>query len=104
MRHTVDPNILYGEHYWYRSGLNPKLKQNLLDIANIVNTYTDRGDIVLDIGANDGTLLSGIKTDRIRIGCEPAPNMQFELKQHADYIIDSMWTHELMWNQNPQKL
>ena len=104
MRHTVDPNILYGEHYWYRSGLNPKLKQNLLDIANIVNTYTDRGDIVLDIGANDGTLLSGIKTDRIRIGCEPAPNMQFELKQHADYIIDSMWTHELMWNQNPAKV
>ena len=26
------------------------------------------GDIVLDIGANDGTLLSGIESDRYRIG------------------------------------
>ena len=29
MRHTVNPKILYGEHYWYESGLNKKLKDNL---------------------------------------------------------------------------
>jgi NDP-4-keto-2,6-dideoxyhexose 3-C-methyltransferase len=30
LRHTVDPKVLYGEHYWYESGLNPKLKSNLI--------------------------------------------------------------------------
>ena len=75
MRHTVDPQTLYGDHYWYESGLNPKLKQNLLDIAQFVNWSTEPGDFVLDIGANDGTLLSGVEKDRIRIGCEPASNL-----------------------------
>ena len=70
LKHTVDPNILYGDHYWYQSGLNPKLKANLLDIADYANKNTQPGDIVLDIGANDGTLLSGVKTDRVRYGCE----------------------------------
>jgi phosphoribosylglycinamide formyltransferase-1 len=86
LRHTVDPNILYGEHYWYQSGLNPKLKQNLLDIAEFVNQLSSPGDVVLDIGANDGTLLSGIDNDRYKIACEPAPNLQAKLANHADHI------------------
>ena len=75
LRHTVNPKILYGEHYWYESGLNSKLMNNLFDIAGYVNEYTDKGDVVLDIGANDGTLLSAVKSDRYRIGCEPAPDL-----------------------------
>jgi NDP-4-keto-2,6-dideoxyhexose 3-C-methyltransferase len=91
LRHTVDPNILYGEHYWYQSGLNPKLKQNLIDIAKLVNDMSIPGDIILDIGANDGTLLSGVANDRYKIACEPAPNLQAKLANHADYIIPTMW-------------
>ena len=93
LRHTVDPDVLYGEHYWYQSGLNPKLKQNLLDIADIANKHSEAGDIVLDIGANDGTLLSGVETDRWRIGCEPAPNLLDKLLQHCEQAIPSMWHH-----------
>ena len=91
MRHTVDPQILYGDHYWYESGLNPKLKQNLLDIAEIANSKTEPGDCVLDIGANDGTLLSGIAPDRVRIGCEPASNLWTKLCEHADVVMPAMW-------------
>lgn len=91
LRHTIDPNILYGEHYWYQSGLNPKLKQNLIDIAEFVNQLSSPGDIVLDIGANDGTLLSGIDRTRYKIACEPAPNLQAKLANHADYVIPTMW-------------
>ena len=91
LRHTVDPNILYGEHYWYQSGLNPKLKQNLIDIAEFVNQLSSPGDVVLDIGANDGTLLSGIDDTRYKIACEPAPNLQAKLANHADHIIPTMW-------------
>tara|TARA_B100001057_G_scaffold100735_1_gene97732 strand:- start:2135 stop:3334 length:1200 start_codon:yes stop_codon:yes gene_type:complete len=96
LRHTVNPKVLYGEHYWYESGLNQKLKDNLLDIASYGNEHTDPGDIVLDIGANDGTLLSGIKTDRYRIGCEPAPNLIRKLSKECDAVINDMWHYKLM--------
>lgn len=96
LRHTVDPKILYGDHYWYQSGLNPKLKQNLLDIADYANEYTVPGDIVLDIGANDGTLLSGVGVDRFRIGCEPAPNLLDKLLKNCDYAIPNLWHHNHM--------
>ena len=91
MRHTVDPNILYGDHYWYESALNPKLKQNLLDIAEYANEHTEPGDAVLDIGANDGTLLSGVLKDRIRIGCEPASNLWSKCAKHCDVLLPDMW-------------
>jgi len=91
LRHTVDPDILYGEHYWYQSGLNPKLKQNLLEIAEIANQHSTPGDIILDIGANDGTLLSGVNPNRWRVGCEPAPNLQTSLAKYADHVIPHMW-------------
>lgn len=91
MRHTVDPQILYGDHYWYESALNPKLKQNLLDIAEYANAHTEPGDVVLDIGANDGTLLSGVLSDRIRVGCEPASNLWSKCAQHCDVLLPGMW-------------
>ena len=91
LRHTVDPQVLYGDHYWYESSLNPKLRNNLLDIAGIANKISQPGDCVLDIGANDGTLLSGIQDDRVRIGCEPASNLWTKLCVHADVVLPSMW-------------
>ena len=91
MRHTVDPQILYGDHYWYESAINPKLRDNLLDIAQMVNWSTQPGDFVLDIGANDGTLLSGVDKDRIRIGCEPASNLWGKLCAHADIVLPKMF-------------
>ena len=93
MKHTVAPKILYGDHYWYESGLNQKLRDNLLDIAGYVNENTTYGDVVMDIGANDGTLLSGIGTGRIRIGVEPASNLWDKLQQNCDEMIPEMFDH-----------
>ena len=96
LRHTVNPKILYGEHYWYESGLNSKLKDNLFDIASYVNEHTDKGDVVLDIGANDGTLLSAVNSDRYRVGCEPAPNLIKKLVKNCEATINDMWHYKLM--------
>jgi hypothetical protein len=94
IRHTVDPDTLYAEHYWYQSGINAKLRNNLLDIAAIVNNLSRAGDLIIDIGANDGTLLSGVETNRYRIGVEPAPNLQAQLIQHCDASINDVWHHK----------
>jgi hypothetical protein len=50
------------------------------------------GDVILDIGANDGTLLKYFKQDKIvTIGCEPADNLKKELKKNCDYMINDFW-------------
>ena len=47
-----------------------------------------KNDTVLDIGANDGTLLSYFKKDGVKtIGCEPAKNLQSKLKKNCLIIL-----------------
>ena len=56
----------------------------------------------MDIGANDGTLLKYFKKDKmITIGCEPANNLQKELKKTV--IIESMISGTQKLNKIPLK-
>ncbi len=51
---------LYGPHYGYRSSLNRRMVSHLEDKARVLARAVDLrpGDAVVDIGSNDGTLLS----------------------------------------------
>ena len=59
-RHTVPGAILY-RSYWYRSGINRTMTENLHGIAQRAEQLAELtpGDLVIDIGCNDGTLLDG---------------------------------------------
>jgi hypothetical protein len=66
--------ILYGSNYGYRSGLNASmvthLNQTVQNLENIVQLQNS--DSVLDIGANDGTLLNAFRNKRVsRFGIDP---------------------------------
>jgi hypothetical protein len=51
------------------------------------------GDIVLDIGANDGTLLRAYdRYDITRVGFEPAENLLAEAKMGTDLIVTDYFT------------
>ncbi|HET7624047.1 MAG TPA: class I SAM-dependent methyltransferase [Verrucomicrobiae bacterium] len=74
LRHTVPPKVLYAS-YWYRSGVNQTMRDNLAGIAqmaeDIVKLKSD--DLVLDIGCNDGTLLKSYRAAGIkRLGIDPS--------------------------------
>jgi len=60
LRHSVNPDLLYTDGYGYRSGINESMKDNLKSIVNQVASIAELqdGDTVIDIGCNDGTLLS----------------------------------------------
>jgi len=96
LRHTAPQELLYSRHYWYKSGINDTIKWDLKTIADTaaatVNLKPD--DVFLDIGANDGTMLSYLNGRAIRVGCEPATNLLDELKTHAEYILGDFWTKE----------
>jgi SAM-dependent methyltransferase len=77
LRHSVPPNILY-RSYWYRSGINQTMRDNLAGIAHQAEEFVQlqSGDLVIDIGCNDGTLLKSYRTKGIRIlGFDPATNI-----------------------------
>jgi NDP-4-keto-2,6-dideoxyhexose 3-C-methyltransferase len=59
-RFTFDLGLLYGGDYGYRSGLNRSMVVHLQGIAGDLLELAKpaAGEILLDIGSNDGTLLS----------------------------------------------
>ncbi len=74
MRHSVPPKVLYAS-YWYRSGVNQTMRDNLAGIAQMAEKMAglQPGDLVLDIGCNDGTLLKSYRTAGLkRLGIDPS--------------------------------
>lgn len=96
LRHTAPQELLYSRHYWYKSGINDTIRSDLKTIAETAAARVDLkpGDIFLDIGANDGTLLSCLKGRATRVGCEPASNLLPELETNSEYVIGDFWTKE----------
>ena len=97
LRHTAPQEILYARYYWYRSGVTATMRRALRDITEQVEAMVplNSGDVVLDIGANDGTLLASYTVDGIhRVGCEPANNLVDLLRENADYVMHDFWDYE----------
>ena len=57
LRHTVEREMLF-TNYWYRSSTSETMRDALLHVARAANKFIEEADCVLDIGSNDGMLLS----------------------------------------------
>src|SRR3984957_20339335 len=81
LRNTVDPDEMYSQ-YWYMSGVNMSMKLALKSIVEEATKRTrlplTKGDVVVDIASNDGTLLSFYPDYLFRIGIDPAKNIQHQ--------------------------
>lgn len=67
-------DVLYGDNYGYRSGLNASMLQHLKRTAHRLERLAglSSGDVVLDIGANDGSLLRSYQTPGlVHVGIDP---------------------------------
>jgi SAM-dependent methyltransferase len=96
LSHTVKEETLY-KNYWYLSRLNKKIVDNLQSIVEDASSTVSltHNDLVLDIGANDGTLLSFYDPALVtRIGCDPAENIHAELKKNCEIMIGDFFTKE----------
>lgn len=74
LAHSYDPTEMYGDNYGYRSGLNRSMSQHLARKARGLEALValSAGNVVLDIGSNDGTLLSSYTTRPLHlIGVDP---------------------------------
>jgi hypothetical protein len=94
LQHSAPQEIMYKKFYWYRSGITNTMKDALKDIflATKKMSILNKGDTILDIGANDGTLLRYFKKEKyITIGCEPAKNLTKFLRRNCDYVLGNFW-------------
>lgn len=73
LRHTVDPERLFRQ-YWYRSATNEAMQAHLKQLVDsaLAQQKLRARDFVLDIGCNDGTLLSAYPPGVRRVGFDPA--------------------------------
>ena len=70
LRHSCSPSEMYGQNYGYRSGLNGSMITHLNKKAERLSKYVGKHDVVLDIGSNDGTLLSRYERGN-KVGMDP---------------------------------
>lgn len=95
LRHTVPGAILY-RSYWYRSGVNQTMTRNLHQIAAQAEAIVglSPGDLVIDIGCNDGTLLDGYEASDLRyLGFDPSDVSRYAIEKGYDVVRD-FYSHE----------
>lgn len=82
---------MYEKRYWYESSLNPTIINDLKSVVSdaLQEIKPQKEDIWMDIGANDGTLLSFVPKEFVRVGVDPAKNLRKSLTKHADKIIQT---------------
>lgn len=96
LRHSVSPEAMY-RNYWYRSGVNKTMIDELMGIAATAEDMTRLapGDLVLDIGANDSTLLRAYTARGIlRVGFEPARNLMSYAEIGTTKIFNDLFSAE----------
>lgn len=91
-------DTMYGK-YWYRSGINQTMKQELSDIVDSITKIKPlkSGNVWVDIACNDGTLLSFLPDWLIKIGIDPADDSyRKESEQFADLIIQDYFSAKVL--------
>ena len=96
LSHIAPQELMYRRFYWYKSGVTKTMRDGLkeLYLSSLKHIKLKKKDTVLDIGANDGTLLKYYKKNFTTIGCEPAKNLTKSLKKNCKHVIDNFWSYE----------
>ena len=91
---TADFDKMY-KRYWYHSGTNKTMTDELhglvKNIQGLVKLQAD--DVWIDIGCNDGTLLSAIPKSIFTVGFDPAKNNCQKAYDHANLVINDYFNY-----------
>jgi len=91
LRHNYDLARLYGATYGYRSGLNQSMVRHLHKKVERIRSLVQlqAGDLVVDIGSNDSTLLQAYPAELKLVGVDPSgPKFRRYYPAHIDLIPD----------------
>jgi len=96
LRHNTPPQLTWNDQYWYKSGISSTIVADLNDISKKAQAIRklNGGDIIVDIGCNDGTLLDSYASSIKRIGFEPSKNVAEEAKIKGHFGINDFFNFE----------
>ncbi|MFC1574215.1 class I SAM-dependent methyltransferase [Candidatus Latescibacterota bacterium] len=86
----VDASILFPPEYPYTSSTTKILRDNFAELYRECRTIVDLGndDLIIDIGSNDGNLLSNFKDDHRVLGITPEEIGNIAIERGIPTIID----------------
>lgn len=98
LRHNAPNESMWGGQYWYKSAINRMISDDLAEIAGRsmgISNVEGSGNIVVDIGANDGTLLKNYEGRGVRaVGFEPSKNVAADARANGVHIINDYFNAE----------
>ena len=93
--HVVDGSVVYKPDYPYRSGITKELAvyQQAFADGVVDKIGLEEGSLCVDIGSNDGTLLTGFKKNKMRaLGVEPTNIAKIARAENDIETIQSFFT------------
>jgi hypothetical protein len=97
LSNILEPDAMYRK-YWYRSGLNNSMVESLHDIvekAAYRKSFYYSNKCVMDIGCNDGTLLSFYPDDFFKVGFDPANNLAEHAIKNCDVFVNDYFNGKI---------
>jgi len=97
LKETVKPDLLF-TNYFYRTGVNNTMRRDLRDVVDyaLKNVKIESSDYVLDIGANDCTMVSMFTQNLNRIAVEPARNIDWSYVDKSIIIVNDYFSKEVV--------
>lgn len=95
LKETVEPDLLYRD-YFYRTAVSDTMCQGLKDFVEDLMGHLklNEGDYVIDIGANDCTMLSYFPASLNRIAVEPAKNIDWSNVDGSIKIVNDYFSKQ----------
>lgn len=93
----IDSNKIYrNEDYLYFSGDMPNLSSYFGEYAqDLKDRFLDKGDLVVEIGSNDGTMLEYFKKEYRALGVDPASNVVVRALKRGIATISDFFSERL---------
>ena len=105
LQHTVESGELYTNSYGYRSGLNQTMVMHFKDMAKQIQKIVElcEGDVVLDIGSNDATLLKSYDVKGLwKVGIDPLGTKYSEYYTEDIELISDYFNATLISDKKPK--
>lgn len=96
--YVVDGSVVYAPEYPYRSGITKELAVYQQQFADgvVEQIGLEKGSLCVDIGSNDGTLLTGFKKlGMVALGVEPTNIARIAREENGIDTIQSFFTEEV---------
>lgn len=93
LKESVELDLMYRQ-YWYKSSLNSSMLVALKDVVVKIEDVIKLGaeDVVMDIGCNDGSMLTMYTAPVYKIGVDPAINLGKEARTNCDRFINDYFS------------